>query len=103
MLAARERRRMRGTWDVESDPTWLDTMGGGLEEWQMPAQLSLLPANIWTQHHRAGHNPPRAGPGSRADRQEEPRQGGGVRAAPARSRRQVPLHRLERRSRPDRD
>ncbi|MFD7068267.1 TniQ family protein [Streptomyces sp. NPDC059913] len=51
ILAARERRRMRGTWSVEHDRAWLAAVGAMLEEWQMPAALALAPVEIWMQHH----------------------------------------------------
>jgi hypothetical protein len=51
MLAARERRRMRGTWGVEMDQAWLNAVGEMLEEWQMPAPLALMPVGIWIQRH----------------------------------------------------
>jgi len=53
MLAARERRRMRGTWGVEMDQAWLDAVDKVLEEWQMPATLALMPVSIWMQRHGA--------------------------------------------------
>lgn len=51
MLAARERRRMRGTWSIEDDRAWLDDVGEMLDEWQVPAALALVPVKIWMQHH----------------------------------------------------
>ncbi|MCI4078868.1 TniQ family protein [Streptomyces sp. MMS21 TC-5] len=51
MLAARERRRMRGTWGIEDDKMWLDAVGELLDEWRMPVALALVPVNIWMQHH----------------------------------------------------
>ncbi|MFD7978746.1 TniQ family protein [Streptomyces sp. NPDC059071] len=51
MLAARERRRMRGTWSLEHDRAWLDRVGETLDAWQVPAALALVPVAIWMQHH----------------------------------------------------
>ena len=51
MLAARERRRMRGTWDIETEKAWLNAVGLMLEEWQMPSALALAAVDIWTHHH----------------------------------------------------
>jgi hypothetical protein len=51
MLAARERRRLRGTLNTEHNQAWLDDVGEMLDEWQMPAALALAPVGIWMQHH----------------------------------------------------
>ncbi|WP_184503326.1 TniQ family protein [Streptomyces botrytidirepellens] len=51
VLAARERRRMRGTWSTETDKAWLRRVGDLLEEWQMPAALALVAVDIWRQRH----------------------------------------------------
>ncbi|MGX5397160.1 TniQ family protein [Streptomyces anulatus] len=50
-LAARERRRLRGTWDANADQAWRKLIDGLLREWEMPALLASLPLDRWADQH----------------------------------------------------
>ncbi|MCZ4120252.1 TniQ family protein [Streptomyces sp. H39-S7] len=52
-LAARERRRMRGSWTDADDDGWLNSLRGRLEDWQMPSSHAVLPLSQWAAQHSA--------------------------------------------------
>ncbi|MGX9225072.1 TniQ family protein [Streptomyces albus] len=51
-MAARERRRLRGTLTTNQAHSWLHHVAALLDDWQMPADLAIQPALQWAARHQ---------------------------------------------------
>lgn len=51
LLAARERRRMRGTWDTGTETAWLERVAAKAEDWRIPVAAGMHLFDAWVQRH----------------------------------------------------
>jgi hypothetical protein len=61
-MAARERRRLRGTLTPGQAHRWLHHLADRLDAWQMPGDLAIQPVLRWTAYHQEPARPARPTP-----------------------------------------